>query len=195
MLFKRGQSAKNFEECIRPHLSYLYRVALRLSGNKQDAEDLVQDLILKIHSGQTDLSTLDSPKTWLAKILYRLFVDTYRKKQRISLIEVNPESGEMENPPTIEPLDEANDPERVMEQHYFARSIESAMQSINEEQRMLVVMYEIEGFTLPEISDVLDIPVGTIKSRLHRARIKLRKILESEGTDWSLGSCSVQKGK
>jgi len=191
MFFKLRQSKDSFEKCFKPHMSYLYRVAFHLSGNNEDAEDLVHDLILKVHSGKVDLFTLDNPKTWLAKILYRLFVDKYRQKKRMSLVCIDDTEHEQDITSPVDQLDNATNPERLVEQFHFMQNIEKALFSINEEQRILIIMYEIEGFSLSEISQALDTPVGTLKSRLHRARIKLRQYLENNGTVWASESCST----
>lgn len=196
MFFKLRQSKDSFEKCLKPHLSYLYRIALRLTGNSSDAEDLVQDLILKVHSGKTDLFTLDNPKTWLSKVMYRLFIDKYRQKQRFSIVPIESLDQDLVNETQI---DESENPEHLIEQQHLIQKIEQALQTINEEQRILIIMYEIEGFSLPEISEMLDIPIGTLKSRLHRARTKLRHYLETsletsftnKGTDRAKDTCTV----
>lgn len=163
--------AHRFEKQIRPHLDSLHRYASRLTGQPDDAEDLVQELLLSLYRKDINLDTLDNAATWLLKSLYHQFIDFTRKQKR------NPG---LPNTESFEDLisalpDEHHQAEQLAEQAALQRHIQVALTSLNPEQRALVVLHDMEGFALPELVPILDVPLGTLKSRLHRARQTLRE--------------------
>lgn len=165
-----------FERQIRPHLKNLHRYASRLTGQAADAEDLVQDLLLSLYRKNINLETLDNPATWLVKSLYHQFIDFTRKQSR------NPG---VPNPEPMQDLldtlpDTAGHAEQLAEQAALQSQIRTALFNLNPEQRALVVFHDMEGLTLPELEIILATPLGTLKSRLHRAREALRAQLFME---------------
>lgn len=168
--FTRRQ-AQRFEAQIRPHLENLHRYAARLTGQAADAEDLVQELLLSLYRKDINLDALENAGTWLLKSLYHQFIDFTRKQRR--------------NPglPNAEPADAMIDAlpdedcraEQLAERAALQRQIQAALSGLNPEQRALVVLHDMEGFALTELAPILDLPLGTLKSRLHRARQTLRE--------------------
>jgi RNA polymerase sigma-70 factor (ECF subfamily) len=192
MFFTGKQNKKStFERCFAPHLEGLYRFAYRLSQSRADAEDLVQDLVVKVYKGSTDISKLNNPRTWLSKVMYRLFIDKYRQNSRAPVLQLITEESE-DHSSIIENWEyDTLNLENLTEQQQFIELIENAMSKLNEEHRTLINMFEIEGYSLAEISEILDVPMGTLKSRLHRARKRLRILLE-EGPNWAELTCLKQ---
>ncbi|MDR9437729.1 MAG: RNA polymerase sigma factor [Thiohalophilus sp.] len=172
-----GRRARRFEQQLRPHLPALYRYAYRLCGSRDDAEDLVQELLTRLFEKQVPLDNLEHPQSWLLTVLYRQYIDTHRKSQRTPT-DLNAEhSAEI-----LDNLHQTHDtPDHALEQNRLQYDLQRAIDSLNEEQRLVVLLHDVEGFTLPQLQEVLDIPGGTLKSRLHRARARLREILSSEG--------------
>ncbi len=169
---QRGQEP-SFEELVAPHLERLYRLAWRYSGNQTDAEDLIQELLVKLIPRTDELRKIEQLHPWLVKVLYRLHIDRFRKTER------NPvESGYDEQ---INHCTEGHVNDISPARLDLIRDLQAALQQLNEEQRALVIMHDIESYTLIELETILDTPVGTLKSRLHRSRAKLRKLLK-EGT-------------
>lgn len=167
--FKRQQPAR-FDRQVRPHLETLHRYASRLTGHAADAEDLVQELLLSLYRKDIDLDTLDRPDTWLLKSLYHQFIDFTRKQQRNPS---RPNSADLQD--LLETLpDESAHAEYLAEQQALQRDLRQALASLNPEQKALVVLHDMEGFTLNELETILDTPLGTLKSRLHRSRQSLR---------------------
>lgn len=189
LFFKTKTRSVQFESCVRPYLPDMYRFAYRLTGNQHDAEDLVQDTVLKVYRSNTNLEGLDQVRSWLGKVLYRQFVDHYRSRLRAPVMVSSPddESGfaDME--------DEAADVEQLTSRRQMLSNISNAIDSMSDEHRVLIIMFEVEGYSLAEMQEVLDLPMGTLKSRLHRARAKLREILESSGTFSEAQACLVQR--
>ncbi len=168
----RGQTP-SFEEMVEPHLERLYRLAYRYSGNQADAEDLIQDLLVKLLPRTDELRKVEQLHPWLVKALYRLHIDRFRKTSR------NPvDTGYNEY---LEHAVEANSADMSPARVGLIRDLQAALQYLGEEQRTLIIMHDIESYTLTELEKILDTPVGTLKSRLHRSRAKLRKLLK-EGT-------------
>ena len=161
-----------FEELVRPHLKHLYNLAYRLAGKRDDAEDLMQDLLLKLYPRLHEMQEIDKLGPWLSRILYRQFVDLYRRQQRSPVLNI-------ENEDTLYDT-HANDmagPADVVNSELTIKYLNIALQQLNEDQRILIMLHDVEGYTLLELNEMLDTPVGTLKSRLSRARTKLREII------------------
>ena len=193
MFFETKQSRRiKFENCIKPQLDNLYKFAYRLTQSPNDAEDLVHDLLLKTYSGATDVTKLDNPRTWLNKVMYRIFIDKCRQNSRSPILQsINDDTDE--NRTLLENCEDGSlSLEKLTEQQRFVKLIQDTMKELSEEHRILISMYEIEGYSLNEIHEILDIPMGTLKSRLHRARQKLRDLL-AEGSNWADIACLKQR--
>jgi RNA polymerase sigma factor (sigma-70 family) len=158
----------------------LYRVAYRLTRNSADAEDLVQDVLVKLYPKRRQLLEIEKLGPWVARVLYRTFLDQQRKNKRSPLDLVShAQNSEVDILDFIATSDSG--PEKGVEQNEMKRKVDAALNSLNQDQRHLCLLYYVEGYTLPELEDILDTPVGTLKSRLHRARTFLRIFL-NEGT-------------
>jgi len=187
-LFNKPSTNKQFETHIRPHLADLYRLAFRLTGTREDAEDLVQEMVLKVHKGRHKLQELDNPRTWLAKVMYRMFVDEYRRAQRqpVHSLEQDVEESEIQSVSVV-------DAEELIQQRQLVELVGRAIQMLSDEHRILILMFEVEGYSLAEMQEILELPLGTLKSRLHRARHRLREILEIHGTFSEASTCKEQR--
>jgi len=166
-------SAQEFESLLNPHTEHLYRVAYRFCGNRDDAEDLVQDLYIKLFSRKTELAGIELLRPWLAKSLYRLYIDQYRRNLRSPITLVNED--QQHSLESIAPAGEG--PAARLAQTEQQTAIQDALAKLSDEHRSLLILADIEGYILPELTQVFDIPEGTVKSRLHRARAKLRELL------------------
>ena len=173
--FKKKQSDP-FETLLSPYLESLYRLAYRLSGQQSDAEDLVQDLLIKLYPRLDELQKLEKLRPWLARSLYNLYIDKVRRQSR------NPvQGGEDELQMALDQSHEPQHvPEMIVQQHQLQGRIQLALDTLNQDHRDLITLHDMEGYTLPELETILDTPLGTLKSRLHRARGKLKVILDME---------------
>ncbi len=159
-----------WEEVVRQHSARVYRLAYRLTGNSHDAEDLTQEVFVRVFRS---LSTY-TPGTfegWLHRITTNLFLDITRRRQRIRFEGLGEEtaaklSGTGPTPP--EAFDEA----------HLDYDVAAALADLPPEYRAAVVLCDIEGLTYEEIADVLDVKLGTVRSRIHRGRAQLRSALE-----------------
>jgi len=168
-----------FEKLIRPHFDRLYRLAWRLTGQKAEAEDLFQELLVKAYGKLDDLVRIDEPGSWLSRIMYNLFIDERRRFARRRMHTV--EEGEMTGD-GLAGFPGTDDPVWDQERLESAKRLDSALSKLSDEHRLIVLLHDTEGYKLTEIQSLIGIPVGTVKSRLHRARSRLREILTEDGT-------------
>lgn len=168
-----------FERIVRPHFDRLFRLAWRLAGSKAEAEDLFQELLIKAFGKIDDLVRIEEPGPWLCRVMYNLFIDQHRRfvRQRMHLVEESslPGAGISELPGNSDPVAEN------VRREQFER-LDGALAQLSEEHRIIVLLHDTEGYKMTEIQELIGIPVGTVKSRLHRARARLREILTSDGT-------------
>ncbi len=174
---RRRTAASNFEDLLRPQVEYLYRLAWRFTGSVADAEDLVQDVLLKLYLRTRELVDIEQLRPWLVRVLYRQYVDFVRQRARLPIAELDAE-GE-DNP--LDALPAMKDgPEEHAERSGLRKRILAALDRLNPEQRAVVTMHDVEGYSLEELATILETPLGTLKSRLHRARHRLRELLPME---------------
>lgn len=182
-LFSRAKgNGPSFEELLAPHVEPLYRLAFRFCGSQHEAEELVQDLLVKLYPKYKELMQIEKLRPWLARALRNHFIDQLRQQQRSPIeygIDPNNEHNLEEVPESQVCHD--SDPYRQLARTQLQGQILAAMESLNEEQKSLIMMHDMESYTLAEIAEILDTPIGTLKSRLHRSRARLREILE-QGT-------------
>jgi RNA polymerase sigma-70 factor (ECF subfamily) len=166
-----------FDKFMRPHFEALYSRAHRLTGNVDDAEDLVQELLIRVYQHFDQVKRADNPKSWLLRVLYRLFVDFTRRNARSPLRPITPaeEDGTSMSMACDEP-GPADHVERILTQQRLRRALEV----LRPEEQVLLVLHELEGCSLTELEELTGLPEGTLKSRLHRARIKLGRILRTQ---------------
>jgi len=172
-------AASKFEDLLRPQVEYLYRLAWRFTGSVADAEDLVQDVLLKLYPRTRELLDIERLRPWLAKVLYRQYIDFFRKRARSPLVELAADSeGEDDPLDTLPALEDG--PEDHAERSRLRERILAALERLSPEQRAVVTMHDVEGYSLEELETILETPLGTLKSRLHRARQRLRALLPME---------------
>lgn len=170
---------RSFEALLRPHLDRLYRLAFRLAGTRPEAEDLFQDVLVKAYTRLDALAEVREPATWLCRIMHNHFIDNRRRFARARLIFVD--EGALPNH-GIASLPGDLDPVRDAERLEVITRLDRALEMLSDEHRLVVLLHDTEGYKLEEIHAITGDPVGTIKSRLHRARARLREILSLDGT-------------
>ena len=186
----RNQRA-SFESLLKPHLDRLYRLAFRLASQKAEAEDLFQDVLIKVYPRLDELIGIEEPGSWLCRVMYNHFIDNRRRFARQRLVAVSegslPEGQGIDNMPGD--LDPAIDADRRDD----IKRLDNALGKLSEEHQLVVLLHDTEGYKLIEIEELTGTPVGTLKSRLHRARARLRDILDSDGTKTGPETCSALK--
>lgn len=173
-----GESdASRFATLVQQHYASLYRAAYRLTRSAADAEDLVQEVCTRAYPRFGEIESLEQPRGWLFRVLYRLFIDTRRRYERTNVRAiVDGEDFVSDEPGPAEEADRALDRLRL----------DVAWQHLNAEQRLLLALHDVEGYTLAEIQSLTGLKEGTIKSRLHRARVRLGRLLRREAAETEL---------
>lgn len=166
---------KSFEALLQPHIKHLYQVAYRLCGNPHDSEDLIQDLLIKLYPQQKEMQKIEYLRAWMARILYHLYLDTKRREKRSPLTWADNDEQVLEGL-----VDNNFSPEALVESDFQQQWLIEALNSLTDNQRVLIILSDVEGYTLKELAHTLDVPVGTVKSRLSRARAILRELLKME---------------
>jgi RNA polymerase sigma-70 factor (ECF subfamily) len=175
---RRDPLREEFEAEALPHLDALFANALRLTHARADAEDLVQETVLRAFRFYDRFERGSNVKAWLLRIQYNTFVNRYRrssKEREIKERMTQEPSGE--DVISREALRALTDPMGTALRPLISREIEAALAELPEDQRMVVVLADIEELSYKEIAAVLGCPIGTVMSRLHRARRALRQIL------------------
>ncbi len=173
-----------FQREMVPHMSLLYNFALRTTGNVDDAKDLLQDTYVKAYRFIDKYERGTNAKAWLFRIMKNSFINDYRRQAR------TPEQVDYDEIQDYYDLvkkhsDDSNDLRSQFFKNMLDDDIVKAMESLTEEFRTIIILSDLEGLTYEEIAEVLEIPLGTVRSRLHRARKvmqqKLRKFAIREG--------------
>ncbi|MBI2350192.1 MAG: sigma-70 family RNA polymerase sigma factor [Deltaproteobacteria bacterium] len=177
-----ARETADFKEAAVSHLEHLYRVAFHLTREKADAEDLVQDTYLQAFTHYDQFTPGTNLKGWLTKILYNLFVNRYhRDKRLVSLDQTGDEAGTA----WLDSLQGGDPgPEKEALRTELQDKVKEALNGLPEEFRTPVVLVDIGGFSYAEIAEILSCPIGTVRSRLFRARSilagKLRTYVRQE---------------
>jgi RNA polymerase sigma factor (sigma-70 family) len=158
----------SWEEVARSHGRFIYTVAYRLTGNHDEAQDLVQEVLLRVRRGLASYRP-GSMEAWLSRITTNAFLDEVRRKKRRPL-EVVPDLPDRVLGTEQEPLD-------VLDTSRLPDHIQDALKALPIEFRSAVVLCDVVGLNYQEIAESLDVPVGTVRSRIHRGRAQLRAML------------------
>jgi RNA polymerase sigma-70 factor (ECF subfamily) len=178
-LFAGPGDQDRFRATLAPHVQLLYQQAYRFTLNTADAEDLLQDVLLETFRKREVLYAVENAGAWLSRCLYHRFVDRYRRQKR---------------QPQFDDIDTLLDHSGLatqgeMETQLVYREMLSALQELSPKYRAVVSLHDQLGFTLPELESIMDIPLGTLKSHLHRARKALKKAMDDD-----LQSATTQSG-
>ena len=185
----RPDRRRRFEELALPHTDALYGAALRLVHNARDAEDLVQDALLRAYQSFDDFDGDGKCKAWLFRILMNAFVNKYRRRvleQRVQgAMEETEAHGALMSASSLR----AREPEGAISG--AADDLQRALGTLPEEFRLAVVLCDIEEFSYREIADIMGCPVGTVMSRLYRGR----RLLQAQLRDYAQGKPEVVGGE
>ncbi len=162
-------TAPTWEEIVREHSGRVYRLAYRLTGNRPDAEDLTQEVFVRVFRSLNSY-TPGTFEGWLHRITTNLFLDQMRRKQRIRF-DALPDDAEDRMPGPD------HGPERAWEHNNLDHDVQAALDTLAPDFRAAVVLCDIEGLSYEEIAATLDIKLGTVRSRIHRGRAQLREAL------------------
>lgn len=180
---------RQFEAEALPHMDALLRTALRMTRNSNDAEDLVQEAMAKAYRSWDKFESGTNCRAWLFKIMTNMFINEYRSKSRAP---VSMSVDDVDEGFLYGQLSSATG-QRTPEEELFARilddDVKNAIANLPEDYRLVVMLSFIEGFSYQEIADIVDLQLGTVKSRLHRGR----KLLQKKLFDYAVRNGYVRK--
>lgn len=171
--------ASEFEALLAGVLEQAYGTAMRLTGNTADAEDLVQDAALLAHRGFGSFTTGSNFRAWFYRILLNRFYSNYRRQRRSGIavdLEDTPELYLYEQAEAAG-LKPSEDSAAALLDRLDAEAVEQALAALPDEFRAAATLYFMQDLPYQEIAEILDVPIGTVRSRLHRARRMLQKAL------------------
>ena len=162
------QPVPDWEEVARTYGRFLYTVAYRLSGNHDDAQDLAQDVLLRVRRGLETYKP-GSMEGWLSRITTNVFLDEVRRRRR------RPQAALPADPDRVVPPAPAADV--ALAEQALPDDVQDALAALPQEFRVAVVLCDVAGRSYQEISEALGVPLGTVRSRIHRGRALLREVL------------------
>jgi RNA polymerase sigma-70 factor (ECF subfamily) len=180
-----------FQSDVEEFLPQLYSAALRMTRNPADAEDVLQEALLKAYRGYHTFKAGTNLKAWLYRILTNTFINKYRQKTRRP---AEVELGELEDLYLFKRLGETGTggasrsaEEDALEQ-FVDEDIKNAVEALPENFRLPVLLADVEGFSYKEIAEIMDVPIGTVMSRLHRGRKQLQRALWRVAEERGIGT-------
>ncbi len=175
---------KAYQEEAVPHIDALYGTALRLTKSESDAEDLIQETMLKAFRYFDKYENGTNCKAWLFKIMHNTFINRYRKKQKRKEYLVDDDYRPLQEraeAPEHTPFHEDYDSEEQLYFKMFGDEVKAALEEVPVDFRMVVLLADLQDFAYKEIAEIMDCPIGTVMSRLYRGR----RMLQSELADYA----------
>lgn len=167
----KGDSAA-FGCLVRKYQDRLYNTMLHVVGSPDDARDVVQDAFVKAFLKLETFRRSSAFYTWLYRIAFNTAMSGVRRRRPIRSLDQRREAGQ-------EPLDASAAPSERLEREELAEQVRAALDTLSDEHRLVVVLRDVDGRGYDEIAEILEVPVGTVRSRLHRARMQLREQLKA----------------
>ena len=152
-----------FEELIRDYKKSAYNIALRMLRNVEDAEDASQEALIKVYKSIRNFNMQSTFKVWLYRIVVNTCID-FKRKKNINTVSIDENSG---------------NPDVLIEKNFNSRLVNDAVNKLDDDYRTIIILRDIQGFSYGEIAEILSCNLGTVKSRLNRARKNLKEILEN----------------
>lgn len=177
MSYDNKDKQRVFNQEFMPHIDAMYNFAFRLTLDEDDAKDLVQETFMKAYRFINSFETGTNAKAWLFRILKNSFINNYRKKSK------QPNKVDYQEVESYYNSDSVNenittDLRVETVQHLIGDEITNALNALDVDFRTVIILCDLEGFTYEEMAKILDIPIGTVRSRLHRARNLLKEKLK-----------------
>ncbi|MFZ4622090.1 MAG: sigma-70 family RNA polymerase sigma factor [Bacteroidota bacterium] len=179
---------KEFEQQTLPHMEVLYNYGLRMTGNKEDASDLLQETYLKAYRFWDKFEQGTNLRAWMFRIMKNTYINLYRKESK-EPDKVDYEEIEGYYNLVRDQSSDDNDLQQKMFGQLLDDDVSKALEMLPEEFRTVVILCDIEGLAYEEIAEFLQIPVGTVRSRLHRGR----KLLYARLYDYAKGRGFIKK--
>jgi RNA polymerase sigma-70 factor, ECF subfamily len=168
-----------FEELIDGYQKKVFNIAFRMVGNYDDASELAQEVFIKIFKGIKSFKEESTFSTWVYKITTNVCLDELRKTRNNKSISLDEELKLDDGEVQIQIVDHRPSPEIILEQKEIKKTVKKAIDNLSHEHRIVIILRELNGLNYGEIAKILKCPVGTVKSRINRARQELKEILKN----------------
>ena len=192
---KRRPLAVDFEREALPHLSALYAAALRMTRNEKDAEDLVQDTLLRAYRFFDTFQAGTNCKAWLFRILTNVFCNNYRDREREHVVLTEAESSPANLEQFVGGGVDGRDTETALLGRMVSADVEKALAAVPADFRMAVILADLEDFSYKEIAEIMECPAGTVMSRLFRGRKILQGLLHDYAVEQGIIQAQPQLGE
>ncbi len=166
--------AKEFERLVSEHEKMVYSIAYRMLNNHADAKDISQEVFFKLYINFESCKAFENIKSWIGRVTTNVCIDQLRKRKPIDSLDAQEEDWQLQSP--------MDGPELSLEKKSFNEAVDEAISRLPDELRAIIIMREMEGYGYSELAEFLRIPIGTVKSRISRARQMLRQALIESGT-------------
>ena len=189
----QGGELDAFEELVRAHEKTVYNLALRMTGNPQDAEDMAQEAFLKAYRSLPEFRGESKFSVWLYRIVSNVCLDHLRKQSRrpSSSLTMEDDDGEEQQ---FDVPDESASPEKLLEQKLTREAVQRGLNQLPDEQRQILLLRELRGLSYEEVGEALGLEAGTVKSRIFRARKRLCAFLLADGNIPDQYTSNASKG-
>lgn len=171
---------KSFEILMDGYMGVIYNVALRMAGNRDDTEDMTQEILIKVFRSLASFKGNSKFSTWIYRVAVNTCLDELKKKKNKTHISLDADFGNDDGESRIEIRDETPSPEKRAEQRELREIVASAISKLSDEHKTVIVLRDLRGLSYSEIAEILGCSDGTVKSRINRARAQLKGILEKD---------------
>lgn len=178
------ESPDAFENLLAPHIEHLYHLAYRFTANVAAAEDLVQDVLIKIFAKYEAFKAYEKPGPWMARVLYNEYIDSWRRSRLQPSTLSSLGDAELQSVESLADESWSASPLRQVANIELGHRLIAGLARLNADHRAILVLHDVEEYTLEEIAAIACLPVGTCKSRVFRARARLREVLGKTMSHW-----------
>jgi len=168
-----------FEELIKDYKKSAYNIALRVLRNVEDAEDASQEALIKVYKNIKSFNMQSTFKVWMYRIVVNTCID-FKRKKIINAVSIDESIDLGGNELHREIADDSGNPDALVERNFNNKLVNDAVNKLDDDYKTIIILRDIQGFSYGEISEILSCNLGTVKSRLNRARKSLKEILENE---------------
>jgi RNA polymerase sigma-70 factor (ECF subfamily) len=184
--FRKTRDIGAFQTLVRRYQNRIYTAAFRILDNSEEAEEVMQETFVKVHQNLSKFRPQASFSSWVFKIAHNICLDILRARHRrkgFQLLAFDPQSGEedvSDLPLNVvgQIADPSLDPSQQLDMSEQGLIVAQSLRALPENQRTVLILHDIEGFSYQEISDIVGANLGTVRSRLHYGRIKLKEMLD-----------------
>ena len=188
-----GGDANAFETLVLEYEKNVYNIALRMTGNSEDAADMTQEAFIKAYNSLQSFRGDSKFSVWLYRIVSNVCLDFLRSKNRRPTVSLSVEDDDGEDA-QLDVADESQSPEHLLDRKLTRESVRRGLDSLPPDYRQILLLREIQGLSYDEIAQALSLEVGTVKSRIFRARKRLCTFLIDDGNISDFSSSGKMKG-